>query len=1117
MAVFWGCSAQEDVEIETHTVEDQVAEEYSNEILGELAPSTAGGLNLSLWASEKLLGDPVALDVDHDGTVWVTNTARRRTSEIDIRGHRNWMIESLTLETVEERRDFLHRKLAPERSAQNEWLNDHNGDGSHDWRDLTVNKESVFRVRDLTGNGYANQSQLFVRDFHEEITDVAGAVLRHEGDLFLGVAPDLWRIQDSDGDGYGEQKESISHGYGVNIGYGGHGMSGLTVGPAGRLYWSIGDRGISIEDQEGNRWHQPRQGVIVRSDPDGSNFEVYARGLRNTHEFDFDKHGNLIAVDNDGDHSGEHERLIYVVNGSDSGWRTNWQFGKYNDPKNNDYKVLMDEGYYKPRFDKQAAHLLPPIAAYHDGPAGMVYNPGTALDEQWQDHFFVAEFVGSTTRSGINAFTLEQQGASFQLERDVEVMKGVLAVGLDFSPGGALYFTDWVEGWALNQEGRIWKLDTNPDSVSNIRIETKELLAEEFGDRSPEELIGLMGHADMRVRQKAQFELVGRDDTLSLEKAARGGDHQLKRVHGIWGLAQVGRRIPEAVEPLMELLADEEAEIRAQAAKMLGDVRYQPAGDSLIPLLRDENARVRFFAAEALGRLAWKSALQPIVDMLEANDDKDVYLRHGGAIALARIGDGDAVAALSDHPSRAVRIAAVVALKRMEHPGVVRFLEDEDEFVVTNAARAINDDAFIEEGLDELAAMLEQDQFINEPLLRRSINANLYHGTRESARRLADFALREDIPEALRVEALQTLSVWPESSRLDRVTGDPRDVVRNNVEEARSVTASSIRNIMNGNHVALKIAAFDVVGSLEISSLVPKVSTMLAEDPAPQVRIAALELLAGMGYEDIEEAVFTALDDPAGSVRMNALQTITELNLPKGNIVELVEPVIDDGTTEEQQTAIALLGEISSPGANALLEKLLQQLMNGDLERELELEVIQAADSSNAENVEKLLATYRSEKENGDAVTRYRETLYGGDAENGRDILYQHEAAQCMRCHKIGTEGSEVGPPLTNIGNELSRRTLLEALVAPDARIAPGYGSVSLTLRNGETIQGVLQEEDEEEITVVSRENEWVISKSEISERTNSPSSMPTMSGVLSRAELRDLVEFLTTLDGENR
>src|SRR5690606_26455860 len=263
------------------------------------------------------------------------------------------------LQTVEDRRAFLHKEMSPENSHLNEWMADLNGDGSHDWKDLTVEKEHVYRLEDTNADGVADLSQLMVADFHEEITDVAGAILFHEGDLFVGVAPDMWRMKDTNGDGIADEKTSISHGYGVHIGFGGHGMSGLEMGPDGKLYWGIGDIGFSGEGPDGKEWKYPNRGVIVRSNPDGSDFEVFAMGVRNTHEFVFDEYGNLISVDNDGDHPGEKERLVYIVNGSDTGWRINWQFGKYSDPDNNTYKVWMEEEMFKPRFEGQAAYFIP--------------------------------------------------------------------------------------------------------------------------------------------------------------------------------------------------------------------------------------------------------------------------------------------------------------------------------------------------------------------------------------------------------------------------------------------------------------------------------------------------------------------------------------------------------------------------------------------------------------------------------------------------------------------------------------------------------------------------------------------------------------------------------------
>src|SRR3546814_7984500 len=108
-------------------------------------------------------------------------------------------------------------------------------------------------------------------------------------------------------------------------------------------------------------------------------------------------------------------------------------------------------------------------------------------------------------------------------------------------------------------------------------------------------------------------------------------------------------------------------------------MRFEEGSQELVPLLLDTAGRVRFFAAEALGRIGYKPAVQPLIGMLEANNGEDVYLRHAGSLALARIGEAAPLVALADHSSRALRIAAVVALRRMRDPGIARFLEDKDE------------------------------------------------------------------------------------------------------------------------------------------------------------------------------------------------------------------------------------------------------------------------------------------------------------------------------------------------------------------------------------------------------------------------------------------------------
>ena len=113
-------------------------------------------------------------------------------------------------------------------------------------------------------------------------------------------------------------------GFGVRVCFKGHDLHGITRGPDGRLYFSVGDRGYSVINDQGERLAAPSRGAIFRCDDDGSNFEVYAHGLRNPQEIAFDEYGNLFTFDNTGDF-GDKARVVYVLDNSDSGWNADYQ------------------------------------------------------------------------------------------------------------------------------------------------------------------------------------------------------------------------------------------------------------------------------------------------------------------------------------------------------------------------------------------------------------------------------------------------------------------------------------------------------------------------------------------------------------------------------------------------------------------------------------------------------------------------------------------------------------------------------------------------------------------------------------------------------------------------
>jgi quinoprotein glucose dehydrogenase len=1051
------------------------------------------GFQVELFAAEPDLANPVAFHIDEQGRFYVVETFRHSDGVLDIRGRRTWLDEDLAARTVDDRLAMLKRHL-----GENVW-------------DLTRQTERIKLIEDTTGDGKADSSTVYADGFNTIVDGIAAGILSRRGQVWFGNIPNLWQLQDTTRNGEADYRRVLLTGFGVRIGFLGHDLHGLRFGPDGKLYFSVGDRGSHVVT-EGRVVADPDSGSVFRCNPDGSELELFSTGLRNPQEIIFDQYGNLFTGDNNSD-GGDKARWLYLVEGGDYGWRIGYQFIE----RPNSRGPWNAEKMWRPYVSDQPAFLLPAIANFTDGPSGLTYYPGTGFPERYRNYFFLADFHGGKG-SGIHAFTVKANGAWFELMDRHNFIWEALPTDVDFGVDGALYWTDWVEGWNKTGKGRIYRL-YHPETVNQPVVgETRKLLSEGMEKRSMRELSRLLAHPDMRVRQEAQFQLAswGGRALKTLRAAAENPDHQLARIHAIWALGQMSNprspreypHTPAALPLLFPLLKDRDAEVRAQTAKVLGEARAQEAFERLVELLKDDEPRVRFFAAQALGKLGREKALEPVLAMIRENDNRDPYLRHAGVMTLVGIGNLDRALRAAADPSPAVRMAVLLTLRRFERAELALFLNDPDPLIVMEAIRAIND-LPISGALPELAGLIERSDW-PLPAMRRIINANFRLGTPGSAGALAQFAAQSDAPVMMRVEALECLSTWAKPSGRDRITSLWRPVVaQRESKTAAEALQPVISKLLLESPDPVRAAAASASARLEIRQALSALVELGRQETSGPVKISILNALAGLNYPGLLELLQGAERDSLEEVRKEALRL--RARLEPGSVLRQVAQVLENGSLLEKQGAFATLVHLPGREADLLVTQWMERLMEGLLPEELHLDLLEAARRRDAPEVEEQLQRYEAFLPEGDPLRGWRPLLHGGNAVEGRRIFFEQAEVSCLRCHQLNGEGGNAGPDLTGFGARQSREYILESVLFPNRRIAPGFETVILTLRNGTVYAGIVERETDHILVLNSPEDGSVtMSKADIVSRKTGLSGMPErMDELLTRQELRSLVEFL--------
>jgi quinoprotein glucose dehydrogenase len=1097
----------------------------SKALAGALIPE-GSMLEIEATSEKKQVKSPTAITFDNQGNVYIAETHRFRHGIEDDRNHLYWYLDDLQATKVEDRR-ALHKKW--EKKLSNKYM--------------TEVSEVIRKLSDTNGDGKFDESKVFADGFNDVLDGTAAGIYYYDGAIYFACIPKIYKMSDENSDGIADRKEVIQDGFGVRISLSGHDLNGFTLGPDGRIYGTIGDRGYSLTTKEGKTYHYPNEGALFRFEPDGSGFEIVHTGLRNPKEIAFDELGHAFSVDNNSDF-GDAARIVYLVEGGDSGWQMEHQtmqtFHRQIGIKTPPPSRWLDEKMWEMRNDVQPAYILPPSGQLSSGPSGLTYHPGAGFLENEKGRFLICDYKGGAANSGIWSFSMTPDGAGMAMKDARKFFWGVAATDVEYSYDGRVFVADFVSGWQSHQKGRLLSLDAGENLYQPEQTkEATKWIAEGFDQRSSEELEKLLGHTDSRVRLQAQVALTRKPDAIATFQKAIESDHLMTRIHGIWGMGIVARRgstphskgelsnasdlakqRERAGSILASLLKDPSAQIRVQALRV---IRYAPLAPDTLPLaalLKDNSAPVRFEAAVTIGKMKANGNFADVIEFIKTNHNADVYLRHAGIYALEYIASGpNQVGDLVKSDSAAVRLAAVVALRRLKSDELKRFIEDKDPKVQDEVIRAIDDLDMVE--LKPLcAALLDKvsSRKWTSFMLRRLVNHAYRMGSRENAERMLQVILNPDMPEAVKEEAFRLLSLWEEPLPADAVSGKWRPLAPRALDTMMPVLTKTLPNFLKAGEFVLS-GTLDLINTYKIDASVIGSEAIrefaFDDDLTPATRSKALAAYITRNEKDLTDILIKLANNPSDELALSALRGLAEIS-PAQAIANL-EKSITSGGAFRAQKAWGILAQIEDPEAAAFIIRHLDKLQAADGISASGIELLAAAASRKEPEVKKALKDYEASiAKKSDPYAPYNPALEGGDPANGFRLFKSLPASQCMRCHKYDerddSPGGDAGPNLAGVGKAHDRKYLLQSLVNPGAVVAPGYGITAVNLKNGASLAGNLLKETDKTLTVATPEKTWLIKRADIASFTPPVSAMPPMAGVVKTEELRDMVAWLSTL-----
>jgi HEAT repeat protein len=249
----------------------------------------------------------------------------------------------------------------------------------------------------------------------------------------------------------------------------------------------------------------------------------------------------------------------------------------------------------------------------------------------------------------------------------------------------------------------IWIDSSNVNQLLSPGDEASRALAR-MGDAGLRALQIAASDTSALVRRRAAFGL----GELSAVQAWNTLTSMLRDVdRGVRAVAVTGLRSTQHREHLIQMLSDDDAEVRTDAAFMLGKMKDSGAIKQLRSLLYDKRSIVRTQAADALVRIGTPEAIHQLAN---ATRDAAISVRENAAYALGESGDSSAVQPLIQllkDKITSVRIASIDALAQIRDPQAIpslySMLNDDDPEVRERTSLALKNHTDIQSLIDALS------------------------------------------------------------------------------------------------------------------------------------------------------------------------------------------------------------------------------------------------------------------------------------------------------------------------------------------------------------------------------------------------------------------------------